>query len=282
MDPGSADPGGLRVSGRPAARRARVRGPSLRWSLGWISVLVVLLALEATSRLGLLPRSDFPPPSLALQTLLAELGSAGFWGAVGHTLQGWGYGLLLAVVLAVPLGMAIGSSDLAYRAVRVPLEFLRPIPAVALIPLAVLVYGTGLTSKLFLVVFASFWPLFVQTLYGMRDIDPVSLEAARSYGLGRLDRMRYVVLPSTLPYVATGLRISSAVALILAVTAELVIGAPGLGREIEVARVGGDNRLMYALIIATGGLGLLVNSAFGRAERRLLHWHPSQRRLAAP
>jgi ABC-type nitrate/sulfonate/bicarbonate transport system permease component len=248
------------------------------WWLGWLSVLAVLLFLEALSRLGILPRSDFPAPSLMLLTLGQQLMAGSFWSAVSQTMQGWAYGLLLAAALAVPLGMIIGSSGLAYRAIRVPLEFLRPIPAVALIPLAVLIYGTGMTSKLFLVVFASFWPLFIQTLYGMRGIDPVAMDTARCYGLRRLQRVRHVVLPSTLPYVATGIRLSSAVALILAVTAELVIGSPGLGQQINLARTGGDNPLMYALIITTGTLGWLVNTVFVRAEARLLHWHPSQRR----
>ena len=82
--------------------------------------------------------------------------------------------------------MLVGSSRLLYRALRVPIEFLRPIPSVALIPLAVLVYGTGLQSKVFLAAFASFWPLFIQTLYGMQDVDPVLTDTAKSFGLGAL------------------------------------------------------------------------------------------------
>ena len=162
-----------------------------------------------------------------------------------------------------------------------PIEFLRPIPSVALIPLAVLVYGTGLESKVFLAVFASFWPLFVQTLYGVQDVDPVVTDTARSFGLGRLERLWRIRLPSAVPYIATGVRISSAVALILAVTAELVIGSAGLGRSISVAQSGGAIDVMYALIIATGILGWALNILATRGERRVLHWHPSQRELAA-
>ena len=86
-----------------------------------------------------------------------------------------------------------------------------------------------------------------------------------------------MTLPSAVPYIATGLRIASAVSLILTVTAELVIGSAGLGRSINVARSGGNEELMYALILTTGILGLLLNAIFVRAERRVLHWHPSQR-----
>jgi ABC-type nitrate/sulfonate/bicarbonate transport system permease component len=115
------------------------------------------------------------------------------------------------------------------------------------------------------------------TLYGVKDVDPVATDTARSFGLTRFQRLSRVTLPSALPYLATGLRIASAVSLILTVTAELVIGAPGLGRSINLARTGGNEELMYALIITTGVLGLLLNAIFVRAERRVLHWHPSQR-----
>jgi len=91
-----------------------------------------------------------------------------------------------------------------------------------------------------------------------------------------------VTLPSAVPYIATGVRIASAVSLILTITAELVIGAPGLGQSINLARSGGNVELMYALILATGILGLLLNMIFVRAERRLLRWHPSQRLAKEP
>ena len=171
----------------------------------------------------------------------------------------------------------IGSSALLYRASRGLIEFLRPIPSVALIPLAILIYGTGLQSKVFLAAFASFWQLLVATLYGVQDVDPVATDTARSFGFSRRQRLLRVTLPSAVPYIATGLRIASAVSLILTVTAELVIGAAGLGRAINVARSGGNEELMYALIISTGILGVLLNTIFVWGERRVLHWHPSQR-----
>ena len=126
----------------------------------------------------------------------------------------------------------------------------------ALIPLAILVYGTGLQSKVFLVAFAATWPLLIQTIYGARDLDPV---ATRDRALVRIPRAASGILRVTLmgavPYIATGVRIASATALILAVTAELIIGSAGLGREINIARQGGAVDIMYALIVTTGLLG---------------------------
>ena len=195
-------------------------------------------------------------------------------------MQGWALGLGIAALIAIPVGIVVGSSRLLYRSLRGVIEFLRPIPSVALIPLAVLIYGSGLESKVFLAAFAATWPLLMQTLYGVQDVDPVATDTARSFGFSRAQRMLRVTLPSAVPYIATGVRISAAVALILAVTAELVIGSPGLGREINIARQGEATDIMYALIIATGLLGWVINAVFARGERRVLHWHPSQRAVA--
>ena len=254
---------------------ARLRIPDR--ALPWVSVAGVLALFDVLPRIGVLPRNHFPPISETLGTLGEQLGEASFWEAVGNTLQGWALGLGIAAALAIPLGIVIGSSGLLYRALRGVIEFLRPIPSVALIPLAILIYGTGLQSKVFLAAFASFWQLLVATLYGVQDVDPVATDTARSFGFSRPQRLFRVTLPSAVPYIATGLRIASAVSLILTVTAELVIGSAGLGRSINVARSGGNEELMYALIISTGILGVLLNGIFVGAERRVLRWHPSQR-----
>jgi ABC-type nitrate/sulfonate/bicarbonate transport system permease component len=247
------------------------------WFPGLVSTLVILALLEAVARSSLISTSAFPPVTLDLKALFNLLGETTFWSAVADTMKGWGLGLGIAIGLAVPLGILIGALPLFYRATRVLVEFLRPIPSVALIPLAVLVYGTGLQSKVFLVSFASVWPMLMHAVYGVRDIDPVAIDTARSFRMGPLDRLRRVTLPSAVPYLATGLRISSSVALILAVTTELVIGSPGLGRQIIVASSGGAYDLMYGLIIATGLIGLGLNAIFVSAQRRVLHWHPSVR-----
>ena len=245
--------------------------------LPWVSVVGVLALFDILPRIGLLPRDHFPPITETLGTLGEQLGEASFWEAVGNTLQGWALGLGIAAGLAIPIGIVIGSSSLLYRATRGLIEFLRPIPSVALIPLAILIYGTGLQSKVFLAAFAAFWQLLVATLYGVQDVDPVATDTARSFGFSRRQRLFRVTLPSAVPYIATGLRIASAVSLILTVTAELVIGSAGLGRSINVARSGGNEELMYALILSTGILGVLLNGIFVRGERRVLRWHPSQR-----
>lgn len=204
-----------------------------------------------------------------------------FWTAFGQTVRGWALGLGIATALAVPTGILLGSSDFAGRAFRIPIEFLRPIPSAALIPLLFLTLGTNLKSEVFLATFGAFWPLLVQTIYGVRDVDPVALDTARSFGIGRFERLYRIKLPSAVPYIATGLRISSAVALILAFTAELFMGIPGLGQIMNVAESFGLTVQVYALALATGFLGITIYLVFAGLEKWALRWHPSQRAVQA-
>jgi ABC-type nitrate/sulfonate/bicarbonate transport system permease component len=245
--------------------------------LGLAGTLLFLGVWELIPALGLVPARYLPPPSETLPIFARNLTYTEFWAAVWDTLQGWGLGLALASVAAVVAGLVIGNSTFLRRLTASTIEFLRPIPSVALIPLAVLLFGVDLESKLLLIVYASFWQVLIQVLYGVADVDPVANNTARSFGLGYLARVRHVVWPTTLPYLMTGLRLGAAVALILAVTAELVIGNPGLGKEIALAQSGGATAPMYALVLATGFLGVIINALFRAVERRALSWHSSIR-----
>jgi ABC-type nitrate/sulfonate/bicarbonate transport system permease component len=257
------------------------RGRSRRLVLGLAGLLGFLALLEVAPRVGLVPERYLPPTSQILGALADELQEPSFWVALGDTLEGWAIGLALALVAGVGLGLLIGSVPALRAATASTIEFLRPIPSVALIPLAVLLFGTDLRSKLLLVVYASFWQVLIQVLYGVQDVDPVAMDTARGYRLGRWARIRHVVWPTTLPYAVTGFRLAAAVALALAITAELIIGSPGLGKEIAVAQTSGAVPAMYALVVVAGLLGVAVNALARALERRVLAWHPSARREVA-
>ncbi|WP_233204338.1 ABC transporter permease [Cryobacterium sp. Y62] len=246
-------------------------------ALGAAGILLFLVTWEAIPRLGLVNERYLPPASLVMAKFFGYLFQPGFWGSVAHTMTAWTLGLAISIIAASVLGLLIGSSLFLRRATRSTIEFLRPIPSVALIPLAVLLFGLKIESSLLLIVYASFWQVLLQVLSGVADVDPVADNTARSYGLGRMARIRYVVWPTTLPYLITGIRLASAVALILAITAELVIGTPGLGQQIALTQSGGAVAEMYALIVATGLIGVLINTVVRLVEKRVLTWHTSVR-----
>jgi ABC-type nitrate/sulfonate/bicarbonate transport system permease component len=264
------------------APRSRPRVGSLgEATLVLLSIVAALAIWEIVSRTGLISQTDLPSMSTTMRELWELMHTRAFWTDFLYTLRGWALGLAIATALAVPIGILLGSSDFAASAFRVPIEFLRPIPSAVVIPLLFLTFGTSLKSELFLAAFGAFWPLLVQTIYGVRDVDPVTIDTARSFGVGRFERLWRITLPSALPYVATGLRIASSVALILAFTAELFMGTPGLGQATNYASSYALTDQLYAIAIATGFLGLAVHLLMSGLERRLLRWHPSQRRASS-
>jgi ABC-type nitrate/sulfonate/bicarbonate transport system permease component len=242
-----------------------------------LGILAPLIVWEFLTRGGVLPREYLPPTSVIIAKMWDLLGQQAFWSDVGLTLEGWAIGFGISIAVALPLGLIVGTNAYLYRGCRIFVEAMRPIPSVALIPLAVLIFGISTEMKVFLVAFATFWPIFIQSIYGVQDVDPIARDTARSFGLGRRAIFFRVTLPSAAPYIATGLRLANALAIILAITAELVAGVPGLGRSILLAQSGGTNDLLYALIAATGLLSFALSAAFSRAERRLLHWHTNYR-----
>lgn len=255
--------------------RRRAGLPS--WAQGLIGLIVLAGVLELVPRVGLVSPRYLPPFSKMVTSLIDEASGSAFWVALGETVKSWFIGLAIAMVLGLVLGLVIGSIPVLRSITASTIEFLRPIPSVALIPLAVLLYGTEIRSALLLIVYASFWQVLIQVLYGVQDVDPVVRETARSYRFGPASTMRHVIWPTALPYVMTGLRLAATVALVLAITAELIIGNPGLGKEIAVAQSSGAYAPMYSLVLVTGILGVLVNVVIRLVERRMLSWHPSLR-----
>lgn len=245
--------------------------------LGITGVLISLLAWELVSRTGVVSPQDFPPASAVISELAVQLLHAAFWTAIWSTLAQWAMGMALTMAVAIPLGLLMGSVEAIWRSFRPVVEFLRPVPGMALVPLAVLLWGLSTTSVVSLIVFGCVWSLIVFCMYGAQDVDAGARDMARSFGLSTAARARWVTLPGALPYIATGMRVTSATALMIAVGAELVIGASGIGHDIALAQTAGQVERMYALILASGGLGIAIHLLFSRMERHFLRWHQSQR-----
>ena len=259
--------------GRPRRRLSR-RSLIL---IGIASVVGTLALWELGSLAGLIPASVIPSASVVIAALGEQLVSPGFWGSLWLTVSSALLGIVIVTAISIPLSLAIGLSRFVRESTYIPIEFLKPIPPVALIPLTALLWGPSPTMKLFLIVIGALWPLLTQMVYGVREVSGIALQAAKSYRLGGWLTTTRVVVPSLLPFAATGMRVSAAVALIVAIVTEMVAGVPGIGQQITLAQVAGQLPEMYALILATGLLGLLVNAVLKLAERFVLFWHPSQR-----
>ena len=246
--------------------------------LGAAGALTALAAWQLAATVGPLAGAPLPSALEALGAAGRLLGTPQLWQATADTLVMALTGLLAAAVVGVLLGIAIGSSPLAMHATRVPLEFLKPIPPIVILPVVVLVLGPTAGMGTFLVFFGSFIAISVQSSAGVFDTDPVARATGSSYGMGRAEILARIVIPSALPYIGTALRVAAPTSLVIAVVAGLLGGGPGLGQSLLMAQISGNQADLFGIVLILGALGLLIQGLSQWAERRLLHWHPQYRK----
>ncbi|MCX5537638.1 ABC transporter permease [Streptomyces sp. NBC_00006] len=247
--------------------------------LGILGVLLAFGVCEAVSRAGIVRREYLPPASDILARSVELAGDSVFLDGVAATLRAWVLGLALACAIAVPAGLLLGSVPVVDAAVRAIVEFLRPLPSVALIPLVSLLLGSGTETEVALVTYASVWPILFNTMYGLGESEPLAKDTLRAFGFGRGAVLLRVELVGAAPFIAAGIRISAAVALVVAVATELLSGfGEGLGIFIAQAQQATDgNRDVLAGVVWAGVLGLLINGVLVWGERRLFPWTPERR-----
>ncbi|MGP3920785.1 ABC transporter permease [Nonomuraea sp. 10N515B] len=263
--------------------RARPAGTATRWSRRAAGALAFAALIELLSRTGLVSSEYLPPVTEIAGRGMALVFDPAFRGHALTSLLAWAMGLGIAALIAVPLGLLLGSVPIIDAASRSVVEFLRPIPSVALIPLVALMIGTGLQLRVTLVVYASLWPILYNTMYGLRGVDPLAKESLRSYGFGPLSVLLRVSLPSSAPFIMTGFRLATGVALILTVSTEIVAGrGEGIGVFIFFAGIAMPARMTDILAGAcwVGLFGVAVNALLIAAERLAFRWHHA--RLGEP
>ncbi len=250
-----------------------------RYTLRLAALVAALGIWQVLSAAGVVRSDEFPSMTATASALWHQAEAATLWTAVGQTLEGWAIGLAIGVAAALALGTLIGRSGFAYRSVIGVIEFFKAIPVIAILPVGLVLWGATLKMKFALVAFAVFWPLVIQVCYGVRALDPVARDTATVLRVRGLRRLAVVILPSAAPFIATGLRVAVAVALIVDIIAELIGGGSGVGERILLAENAGPDAypVMYAYIVVAGVLGVLLARVFAIAERYVLHWHESQR-----
>jgi ABC-type nitrate/sulfonate/bicarbonate transport system permease component len=277
-------PDGVRLS--PSARRASRSGEPRSLGrfahlaygvLGAVLVLGLWQAAAASGRFG----SGLPSVLETLSALAGLLGTAAFWSELGATIGIAAIGLAVSSVIGVVFGVLAGRFPLVRSATLAVTEFLKPIPPIVVLPLAVMIWGPTQQMAIFLVIVGCALAIAIQTIAGVEDVDPVALSTARSYGIGTAESLWRIVLPSSLPFIGTAMRIAAPASLVVTVVAGLLGGSPGLGRSIYLAQSAGEVANMYALVVVLGVLGVAAQGISSAAERRLLHWHPSFRKTGS-
>ncbi len=247
------------------------RTQKFNW-LGWLVFAGLVLGWEYAGRAN--PELQFyiPPVSHVLAALSRLIFSGQFAAHVLATLSRFLQGYVIAALIAVSMGMVLGYFRFANNLFATVIEFLRPMPSVAIIPVAVLTLGIGDAMIIAVTVYASLWPILVNTIDGVRNIEPTLIDTARTFGLNRWAILSRIVLPGAAPSIVTGLRISLSIALILVTTAEMIAGSRGLGFFILDEERSFNSGSMYAGIIVVAALGYLLNRLFLVLEGKALGW----------
>jgi NitT/TauT family transport system permease protein len=245
----------------------------VNWT-GFGFFLLCVAIVEVLARKGLLT-SYVPPPSEIFVALWQGLISGDISSQIGYTMWVYVQGLVLATALAIVVGVLMGTYQPVYDALKIIVEFLRPVPSVAMIPLAILFFGLGTQMRMSVVTYAAFWPMLISTIYGVRAIDPQALDVARNFGIQGAEVLWRVTLPSALASIATGFRVSATIALVVTITTELIAGNSGIGYYISQMEQADRLPPMYAAIILTGILGYLLNSVYFALEHKFVFWTPA-------
>lgn len=239
------------------------------WEL-WLPVLLVVAWWFASANST---NIYFPPLSDIMDEFVDIWFFDGIKSEILPSLRRLGAGFGLACLFGVGIGMLLGMVHWLEAALRPIVEFLRATPGVAILPVMMLVLGLGTTMKIAMIALVATWPILLNTIDGVRSVEPVLLQVSRTYRLSRLDRIRYMVLPNAAPQIFAGARTALAISFVAMVISEMVGTPGGIGYFVLDAQRGFNTTAMWAGIIALGILGYLINRLFALVESWVLAWH---------
>ena len=248
------------VQSAKARSRKKATGQNDKWSGTPIrGIIPLVLALLLWQAFGDKNSPYFPPPSEWFKELKPLIEQDLLLPALGWTTLTFVLGLAIATIVGATVGALVGSSKFADRALGPTLEFLRILPAASLVPIAALILGYNMQMKLVVVVLPALWPVLLACRSARRSINPVLLDVPKTLGLGRLEGLRKVTVPSLLRPVLLGVRVAAPLALIITILVEIVTRVNGLGALLGAAQSNYASAQVYGLLLIAGALGFLVN-----------------------
>jgi NitT/TauT family transport system permease protein len=250
--------------------------PLKRLFKSFIAIFVLLLVWETFPRLGLVDRTFLPPVSEVIQAWWLLLLSGELWSHLQASLFRSLLGFSVALLLAIPLGLLLGWYKPLSELITPLLELFRNTAALALLPVFILILGIGETSKVSIIIYACSWPLLLNTISGVKNVDPLLIKSAKSMGLSPIRLFQRVILPASVPTIFTGIRLAGASSILVLVAAEMVGAKAGLGYLINYAQYNFQVPNMYAGIITISGLGLLFNLTLVKLENHFTAWKITQ------
>lgn len=231
--------------------------------------LTLILLFEVWARTVQLHSDSLAPPSAILVALWSALADGSILTASRDTLLSAFAGLLMGGGIGLMLGILLGLLPPMDRLMEVTIEAIRPIPSIALLPIALIALGFGYRMEMAIVAFACVWPVLILTRAAVREVEPRLMEVARALRLSPADRVRKIVIPAALPRIFVAFRLAAGIALIVAVTVEIAINPLGLGAAIMAAQQGLQADLMLAYLVWIGLIGFGLNAGLNLMQARL-------------
>ncbi len=228
--------------------------------IGSILPALFIASWEISSRTGLLTLESLSRPSDILRAGIAGLADGSILVATGQTFETALFGLAVAAVAGIIAGAVLGLSPVLERVVDPTIEALRPIPAVAFIPLALMMFGFGISMEATIVAYACVWPILIVTISAVKAIEPRLLEVADTLEMNFVERLRKIILPAAFVRINVGLRVATGIALVVAVTVEIVLNPRGLGYSLMLAQQSLRVDIMYAQLLWLCVIGYVLNA----------------------
>ena len=222
----------------------------------------------------------FPPLSTIMTSFRNIWLFSHFGSDVVPSLENLAAGFAIATIAGIVLGMVLGLLPSLADAVAPTVEFMRAVPGVALLPAALLLLGIGPEMKISLIAYGTVWPILLNTIDGVRGVDPVVVDVASSYRIRRRDRFLRIILPAASPQIVAGMRTALSIGITVIIFSEMIGSTNGIGFQILSAQHSFAVADMWAGIVLLGILGYLLNLAFRGLENYLLRWHRGMRQLA--
>jgi NitT/TauT family transport system permease protein len=236
----------------------------------------VLIAWEWSVRSGRLSALFFPAPSTIVLTIVRLLASGELAMHMSATLSRVALGFVLGGAPGLALGLAMGWSRSLRAALDPLVAAVHPLPKIAVLPLIMIIFGIGESSKIVVIAVGTFFPMLINSMAGVRQISPIHFEVAENYGASPFKVLTRVIIPGSLPLVLAGARLALNIALLLAIAVELVSAREGLGEMIWFAWQTLRTEELYASLAVIGGIGIAFNLLLQFLSRRLVPWHPER------
>lgn len=259
-----------RPPGPPVLHRAKSGAEAFFYRFGLLLAFLVLWQISSTR--GWVNPTIFPPLNQIVEALWKGVVGGAMLDDIAISLQRSGTAFLAATCLGIPLGLLMGQLRPVERALDPILQLFRQTSALALYPVFILLLGLGEVSKVFVIFWATLFPILLATIGGVKEVDRKLVEMARIYGASQTTVLRRVILPAALPQIFVGLRLSATTALLLLIAAEMIGANKGIGFTVLNARFNFQIPLMFAAILLLALLGLAANAVLVALQRRLCRW----------